>query len=468
MKTSVLRVVAVGLLASWSVVAVAQPIAEERSASGQASVREDLKVARSLSRAFNHAATTIEPSVVHITEFSRTVERQGFFGPAREVIRPTGAGSGVIVTSDGYILTNHHVIAGAEKVRVKLADDREFDGRVIGSDPATDLGVVKVEASNLKAAEWGDSDALEVGEWVIAVGSPFGQFNNSVTAGIVSAKGRTGLTALSEERFEDFIQTDAAINPGNSGGPLVNLEGQVVGINSQIASRSGGSVGIGFSIPTSIARSVMDMLIRNGRADRGAIGINDLAVPPAEMMRALQVRSGVRIGAVVEGGPADKAGLKAGDVITRFNGRVIDSVNRLRNAIAFTPPGSAAEVERVRDGKSAMVTLTVGDRSDFVPGSQAVKRFGFAVKTVPPADARRLGLNGVYVSEIEVLGPAAQAPTPLQRGDIIVALNNREVADAEEFDIFMRRYRGESLRLNVIRPGWPSPQRGYIDLTARQ
>ncbi len=432
-----------------------------------ASIKEDLKHARSLSRAFNHAATTIAPSVVHITEFSRVIERQGFFGPGREVVRPTGAGSGVIVTTDGFILTNNHVISGAEKVRVKMSDDREFDGRVIGVDPATDLGVVKIEASNLKAATWGDSDALEVGEWVIAVGSPFGEFDNTVTAGIVSAKGRTGLQAQSEEHFEDFIQTDAAINPGNSGGPLVNLEGQVVGINSQIASRSGGSVGIGFSIPASISRSVMDMLIKNGRADRGAIGINGLAVPPEDMMRALKVKSGVRVGVVVPDGPAAKAGLAPGDVITRFNGRTVDSVNKLRNAIAFTSPGSSAEVERVRDGKSSVITVAVGDRVDFAPGSQAVKRFGFSVDTLPRPDARRLGVSGVYVTNIEALGPAAQAAEPLQLRDVIVSIDNKDITDAQEFDEVMRKHKGESVRLNVIRAGWRGLEKGYIDIPAR-
>jgi serine protease Do len=436
--------------------------------SEQPSIQEDLKHARSLSRAFNHAAMTIAPSVVHITEYSRVVERQSFFGPAREVVRPTGAGSGVIVSNDGYILTNNHVISGAEKVRVKMADDREFDGRVIGVDPATDLGVVKIDTSNLKAAKWGDSDSLDIGEWVIAVGSPFGEFDNTVTAGIVSAKGRTGLQAQSEERFEDFIQTDAAINPGNSGGPLVNLDGEVVGINSQIASRTGGSVGIGFSIPTSIARSVMDMLIKNGRADRGAIGINDMAVPPADMLQALKVKSGVRVGTVVRGGPADKAGLASGDVITRFNGRPVDSVNKLRNAIAFTPPGTKAEIERVRDGASGVVTVAVGDRADFLPGSQAVKRFGFSVRTLPRQEARRLGLSGVYVSNVEALGPAAQARVPLQERDIIVNVDGTDVADDQQFDDVLRKHPGDVLRLHVVRFGWQGPEKGYLDIPARK
>lgn len=454
---------AIGIV-TWNATpaAVGQNQASPRSDEPPTTLKEDLKHAKSLSRAFNFAATTIAPSVVHITEFSRVIERQSFFGPGREVVRPTGAGSGVIVTADGYILTNNHVISGAEKVRVKLSDEREFDGRVVGVDPATDLGVVKIDATGLRAASWGDSDALDVGEWVIAVGSPFGQFDNTVTAGIISAKGRTGLQGQGEDKFEDFIQTDAAINPGNSGGPLVNLEGQVVGINSQIASRTGGSVGIGFSIPATISRAVMDMLIKNGRADRGGIGIYMADAKDGS------ARSGVRVTSINKDGPADKAGIEVGDVITRFNGKPIDSANKLRNAIAFTSPGTSVEVERLREGKSKVVSLAVGDRTDFVPGSQAVKRFGFSVDTLPRQEARRIGSTGVYVTNIEALGPAAQAQVPLQPRDIIVSVDDQDVENAQEFDDIMRKHKRDTVRLNVIRPGWNGLEKGFLDIPARR
>jgi serine protease Do len=210
------------------------------------------------------------------------------------------------------------------------------------------------------------------------------------------------------------------------------------------------------------------MLIKNGRADRGAIGINDMAVPPADMLQALKVKSGVRVGTVVRGGPADKAGLASGDVITRFNGRPVDSVNKLRNAIAFTPPGTKAEIERVRDGASGVVTVAVGDRADFLPGSQAVKRFGFSVRTLPRQEARRLGLSGVYVSNVEALGPAAQARVPLQERDIIVNVDGTDVADDQQFDDVLRKHPGDVLRLHVVRFGWQGPEKGYLDIPARK
>ncbi len=441
---------------------LAQPELKTKPDPTPASIKEDLKFAKSLSRAFNHAATTIRPSVVHITEFSKVYQRQGFWGPVEEVVRPTGAGSGVIVSADGYILTNNHVIDGAERVKVKLADEREFDGRVIGTDPATDLGVVKIEASNLSPATFGDSDDLDVGEWVLAVGSPFGEFDNTVTAGIVSATGRTGLAAQSDDKFEDFIQTDAAINPGNSGGPLVNLEGLVVGINSQIASRTGGSVGIGFSIPSSISRSVMDMLIKSGRVERGAIGINNMAVAPKGSGKF----SGVMVGFILPGSPAEKAGLKNGDIVTRFNGRPVDTVNRLRNAIAFTPPGTVADLEVASESKARALKVTIGDRTDFVSGSQALKKFGFSVDTLDPQVARQLGTRGVIVKQVEPLGPAAQVKTPLIATDIIVNVDGQPITDVSTFDDLMKANQNNKVRLDIIR-GW-GRQKGYIDIPARK
>jgi serine protease Do len=457
-------VVALGLICGLGAAPV---LAQSEAASGQPNskqLQEDLKYAKSISRAFNHAATAIAPSVVHITELSKVYQQRGFFGPVEAVVRPTGAGSGVIVSADGYILTNNHVIDGAEKVLVKLADGVEYDGKVIGTDPATDLGVVKIDASDLKAAAFGDSDSLDVGEWVLAVGSPFGEFDNTVTAGIVSAMGRTGLAKQSEESFQDFIQTDAAINPGNSGGPLVNLEGQVVGINSQIASRTGGSVGIGFSIPSSIARSVMDQLVKTGHVERGAIGIN---FPDPQSTKAAGVQTGALISNVVTGSPADKAGLHNGDVITRFNGRVIDNSNRLRNAIAFTVPGTAAEIEVTREGKKRDLTVTVGDRGDLVPGFAAVKHYGFSVKDLPSQISIRFDdgrqVQGVVVVDIEPFGPAATATIPLQPNDIIVNVAGQPVPDEEHFDEVMKKQTGK-VRLDIIR----GPQRGYIDIPARK
>lgn len=452
------RSVAVGMV--WAL-GLATPAWSQKADAG---VQEDLRHARALSRTFNRAATVVGPSVVHITPISRVAFRRGWFEPVETEMRPTGAGSGVVVSAEGYIVTNNHVIESAERVQVKFADGRMMEGTIVGRDPATDLGVVRVKGEGLKPATWGDSDALEVGDWVIAVGSPFGQFDNTVTAGIVSAKNRTGLASASDERFEDFIQTDAAINPGNSGGPLVDLEGKVVGINSQIATRGGGSVGIGFSIPASIARAVADSIIRTGRAQRGWLGVQ--MAGPAQAAPG----EGVAIADVVRGGPAEEAGIRPGDVVVRYNGREVGNGTRLRNAIAFTTPGSEATLDLVRDGKARTVRVSVLDRDEAITlsaGGAAYKRFGFIVSDLTPQVLAQLGyrgeLEGVVVARIDPLGPATGA-NGLQAGDIIVQANRTPTPSTEAFDSVVKGFGGQRLRLGVIR----GPQQGYIEISARK
>jgi serine protease Do len=445
---------------------VTQPASESgrktgTATSGDPRAAQDLQVAQSLSRAFQRASTTIAPAVVHITQERNVMVQRGFFSPPVKELTPVGAGSGVIVSEDGYILTNNHVIADAVKVIVKLPDGREFNGKVVGTDPSTDIGVVKIGASGLTAAQFGDSDSLEVGEWVLAVGSPFGVFDNTVTAGIVSAKGRTGLASQSEESFEDFIQTDAAINPGNSGGPLVDLEGHVVGINSQIASRTGGSVGIGFSIPTSIARAVMDSLIRTGKVERGWLGFIMAPQMPPEL--AQQVGGeGVLAQSVIPGGPADQAGLRPGDVITGFNGRKVATGNQLKNYIAFTEPGTEAELDVVRDGRGTKLHTTVVESisgRSAAPGGKAVAKYGFTVQDLPPRLVDQIG-QAVFVNYIDPLGPAAEAG--LQMGDVVFLVDDQQTPNVQTFDKVLQRS-GRSVRLGVQR----GMQRGYIDITRR-
>ncbi len=430
--------------------------------------------ARSLSRAFQHAAGKIAPSVVHITQINRVLVRRSFFDPGEAVTQPTGLGSGVIVRPDGYILTNHHVIANAAKLTVKLNDRRELPAEIVGIDPPTDLAVLKIDARGLTPADFGDSDALEVGEWVLAAGSPFG-FDNTVTAGIVSAKGRVGLSAQSDERYEEFIQTDAAINPGNSGGPLVNLDGQVVGISNQIATRSGGSVGLGFAIPSSIAQHVAETLIRDGRVERGWLGLimTDLTREQAEAA-ALVAPEGVVVDELVDGGPAAQSGLRKGDIIVAFNGRPTQSSNRLRNAIAFTEPGSQVPVEIIRGARRATLNVQVVDRATgqaAAVGGKAYRDLGFVVRTLTPEIARTLNFpadaKGVIVISVDANSPAGDARLLAQ--DVIVGIADVGVADVDEFDRLIARQRTTgTIRLNVIgmrddgfTRAW---RRGYIDI----
>ena len=244
-----------------------------------------------------------------------------------------GSGSGVIVSADGYILTNNHVISGVDEITVVMADGEQYDAEVVGSDPQSDVAVIKVDAKDLPAAKLGDSDAIEVGEWVLAVGNPF-ELQNTVTAGIISARGRSGISPMSTSSYEDFIQTDAAINPGNSGGPLVNLDGEVIGINTAIATRTGGNIGIGFAIPINMAKQIMEQLIDTGKVTRGWLGvIIQNITPELKDEFGLKTTEGALVGDVDKDGPAKKAGVRRGDVIVEYRGEKVKDINQLRNLV---------------------------------------------------------------------------------------------------------------------------------------
>jgi Do/DeqQ family serine protease len=280
--------------------------------------------------------------------------------------RRSGLGSGVIISTDGYILTNHHVIDGAEQIKVDLNDNRTLDARVVGSDPPSDLAVLKVDATNLPVLALGDSDRVRVGDVVLAIGNPLG-IGQTVTMGIISAKGRQ--TGLSSGAFEDFLQTDAPINQGNSGGALVSTNSELIGINSQILSPSGGSIGIGFSIPSNMARTITDTLVKNGTVHRGQLGIV-VVRPNSEPAKELGIKDtskGVVVAQVQPGSGADRAGLKKGDVITAFNGIETNDPNVFRNQIASTSPNSVVTLNVVRDGRTLQLTATLGE---FVPKPQ--------------------------------------------------------------------------------------------------
>lgn len=403
----------------------------------------DIAFANSLSKAFKRVASKVEPSVVHITNVQRVRVRRSMFDMGMERTVPAGLGSGVIISDEGYIATNNHVVQQAQKLLVKLTDGREFEARVIGRDEATDLAVIKIDAPNLVPANFGASEQLEVGEWVVAIGSPFG-FSNTVTAGIVSAKGRSLTPRETGRVFEDFIQTDAAINPGNSGGPLLNLRGEIIGINTAIASRTGAYEGLGFAIPSTIVRTVVDNIVQNGRVVRGWLGV--------ELADAGEL-SGVRVQRVLDDSPADKAGLREGDVITRFRGAAVNE-QRLRTAIAISSPGSKAEVDLIRDGKPVKVTAELGDLNVAL-GNTYVSQLGASVRTVTPEVARSLGyrdIKGVVVIELDPNGKAAAGR--LQAGDVIVRVDGSDIEGAEDFNKRLAAGNmSRGVRLDVVRDG---------------
>ncbi len=344
-------------------------------------------------------------------------------------------GSGFIVASDGYILTNAHVVKDADEVMVKLNDKREFKAKVIGIDLRTDVAVLKINASNLPKVSIGNPDTIKVGEWVAAIGAPFG-LENTMTVGIVSAKVR----ALPQENFVPFIQTDVAINPGNSGGPLFNLKGEVIGINSQIYSRTGGYMGLSFAIPINVAIDVMNQLKTNGKVIRGWLGIAIQEVTK-ELSESFGMKNtnGALVAGIEKGAPAEKGGLLPGDVITKFDGKLIESSSDLPKAVGNTKPGKIVVAEVFRKGGIKTLNLTVGemptDQAEVIasnkqPEKSEVNRMGLVLKEAPPQQRKKMnGKKGLLV--VDAQGSAAAAG--IRRGDIILALNNSEVESAEAF-----------------------------------
>ena len=347
------------------------------------------------------------------------------FGPQEQrVPEQRGTGSGFIISSDGVILTNAHGVEGADEIRIRLTDNREFSGKVLGLDKKTDIAVVKIEAKNLPVLKIGSSEKLKVGEWVAAIGSPFG-LDNTVTAGIVSAKSR----ALPSEEYVPFIQTDVAVNPGNSGGPLFNMKGEVVGINSQIFSTSGGFMGLSFSIPIDLAIQIKDQLIENGRVIRGRIGVGIQAVTQdlAEAF-GLKTPRGAVITQLEKGQPGEKAGLKVGDIVVALNGQTINSANDLPVKISAMKPGTQAKLTILRDGKEKEVTVTVAENpEDSVSPNEAKQtqgKLGVSVRALSEEELKELELtNGLLVTEVR----AAAARAGLMPRDIILSANGKSV-----------------------------------------
>jgi serine protease Do len=381
--------------------------------------------------------------------------------PREREYQQSGLGSGVIVSSDGYILTNHHVIAQADTITVQLINQDRIPARVVGTDPNTDVAVLKIEASNLPYMRFGDSDELKVGEMVMAIGSPLGAaLAHTVTQGIVSAKGRSDLGILREENsFEDFIQTDAAINRGNSGGPLINMRGELIGINTAIMSQTGGFQGIGFAIPSNMAHYVMESIIEKGRVIRGYIGINFQPIDQ-NLARALGMSEarGVLVNDVVESSPAARAGLRSEDVILSFNGRAIESTSDFRRRVAEMRPGTEVRLTIFRDGEEIDLTVTLGEfpsdelTMDNVDDIRDMIGFSVTEITREVAEALRLrpGTQGVVVDD--VVQNSAAARNGLRQGDVILSLNRAPVTSVEEFYAGVSRLEpGQSLLLQLQR-----------------
>ncbi len=403
---------------------------------------------------------------IPIPNAPRQGQRPGRPQPKDDEEQPRGVGSGFIITADGYVMTNAHVVDGADAVIVTLTDKREFKAKIVGADKRTDVAVVKIEATGLPAVKFGDVGRLRVGEWVMAIGSPFG-LENTVTAGIVSAKQRdTG-------DYLPFIQTDVAINPGNSGGPLINMRGEVVGINSQIASRSGGYQGISFAIPIDEASRVSEQLRSNGRVTRGRIGvqIDQVSKEVAESI-GLGKPMGALVRGVEEGSPAAKAGLEAGDIITRFEGKVIEKSSDLPRQVGNTKPGTRATLTIFRRGATKDVSITIGeveaektaakgkDRDEKARQASAAQFLGLSVSDLTDAQKKELKLTGGV--RVDAAADAAQR-AGLREGDIILEIANVETPNVKAFEAAMAKQdkkagvsvlfrRAEWAQYTVIRP----------------
>ncbi|MBW2146189.1 MAG: DegQ family serine endoprotease [Deltaproteobacteria bacterium] len=370
----------------------------------------------------------------------------------RRQYRQQGLGSGFIVDKRGYILTNNHVVQDADEITVTLADRRTFDAKIIGTDPKSDLAVIKIEGKDLPVAKLGDSDKIRVGEIVLAVGSPFGLMQ-TVTSGIISAKGRANVGIAD---YEDFIQTDAAINPGNSGGPLINLDGEVIGINAAIVTRSGGYQGIGFAIPINMAKIIMDDLIQRGKVTRGWLGVSIQEITD-DLAKSfgLEKPQGVLVADVTEGSPADKAGIKRGDVVMGLAGKEIQDVAHLRNQVAALEPGQTVEISVIRDGKKKTMRVTIGTLS--APGLavvDAVKKLGLEIQDLTPEIADRLGYEGqegVLVTNVVPGSPGQLAG--LERGDLIQEVNRMKVTDVDSFNQVLAKAIESKSVLFLVRHG---------------
>jgi serine protease Do len=424
-------------------------------------------------RAMAEISGAVKPAIVNIST-TRTVKIQGgmdvfddpffrqFFGDNlnRQRQQPrerksAGLGSGVIVSSDGYIVTNFHVVKDADEIKVTLSDRKEFKGKVVGSDPKTEISIVKIDAVGLPTIAWGDSSRLDVGEIVLAVGSPYG-LNQTVTMGIVSAIGRANVGIAD---YEDFIQTDAAINPGNSGGALVNIKGELVGINTAIYSTSGGYQGIGFAIPSNMIKSIMESLVNKGKVVRGWLGVSIQKIT-AELSRQFSGKadSGVLVSDTTENGPADRAGIKRGDIITEYDGRKVEEPYQIRNMVANNAPGEEHTIKIMREGKPITLIAVIGELpvdTQGGPGDYQNVFRGIGVQEITPELAKKMNIpgriKGVIVTDVEENSPALGI---LTQGDVIQEINRKRISTMKEYqDIASKLKKDEDVLILIFRNG---------------
>lgn len=435
------------------------------------SEESDAQSLYSFNEAFTSVAESVTPSVVTITaeKVVKMPEYPGFddnfwkffFGfpfPQGES-RTTALGSGVIVTEDGYILTNNHVVERGEKIIVRLIDKREYNAEIVGTDPVTDLALIKIDAKDLTPATLGDSETIRVGEWVLAIGSPLSEnLAHTVTAGIVSAKGRSNIIG-GENRYEYFIQTDAAINPGNSGGALVNIRGELIGINTAIATAGGsGNIGIGFAIPIDLAKKVMKDLVEKGRVVRAWLGvyIQDVDDDKAKALK-LDTREGAIVSEVVEDSPADKAGIEIGDVIIEFDGKKVESSSHLQTLVGNSEVGEKKKVKVIRNGKEKILEVKLSERPESeeiaaAGGAKSSEKLGIYVRELTPQLAEEYGYDseekGVIITRIE---SGTEAAKVLRPGDIIKRIGDKDIDSIEDYKKAIEEVEGEVVLILIKR-----------------
>lgn len=450
---------------------IAQP---EAYAAGAKISKHSVDFLEKTGKAMAEISAAVKPSIVNIST-TRTVKIAGgmdpflddpffrrFFGdPSGRQKQPKerkqgGLGSGVVVSPEGYIITNYHVVKDADEIKVTLSDKREFAGRIVGSDPKTEISIIKIEATDMPALAWGDSDKLEVGEMVLAVGNPFG-LNQTVTMGIVSAVGRANVGIAD---YEDFIQTDAAINPGNSGGALVNVKGELVGINTAIYSTTGGYQGIGFAIPSNMVKSIMDSLVGKGKVVRGWLGVSIQAIT-GELAKQFDLKEdkGVLVSDVVENGPAEKSGIKRGDVILEYDGKKTNEPYQLRNMVAGTVPGDEHTVTVLREGKTLNIRVTTGElpvdmqQADTSEYQNVLK--GIGVQDITPDIAKKMNLpskvKGVIINDVDENSISSGV---LSQGDVIQEINRKKVESVKDYKAIASKIgKDDSVLLLIFRGG---------------